>query len=118
MAEWTKGLGLLVHNEARCAGGCGFDPQPGQYTRRVYHPTRLPGKVFSMNVLKFQILNLFRIVVPVGSIKLQTICISLTAVASHVKKTFHFGNYYYYNEFHRLSLNTIKVMGRHMLGFI
>ena len=29
MAEWTKGLGLLVYNEAWCAGGCGFDPQPG-----------------------------------------------------------------------------------------
>ena len=26
MAEWTKGLGLVVHNEVWCAGGCGFDP--------------------------------------------------------------------------------------------
>ena len=29
MAEWTKGLGLLVHNEVWCVGGCGFDPQRG-----------------------------------------------------------------------------------------
>ena len=50
MAEWTKGLGLLVHNEVWCAGGCGFDPQTGQYTRRVFHPVRIPGMVFSENV--------------------------------------------------------------------
>ena len=45
MAEWTKGLGLLVHNEAWCAGGCGFDPQPS-----VFQSARLPGKVFSVNM--------------------------------------------------------------------
>ena len=50
MADWTKGLGLLVHKEAWCAGGCGFDPQPLQYTRRVFHPARLPGKAFSVNM--------------------------------------------------------------------
>ena len=50
MAEGTKGLGLLVHNEAWCAGGCEFEPQPGQYTRRVFHPASLPGKVFSVNM--------------------------------------------------------------------
>ena len=57
MAEGTKGLGLLVHNEARwCAGGYGFDPQPGQYTRRVFHAARLPGKAFSVN-MSLQISN-------------------------------------------------------------
>ena len=62
MAEWAKGLGLLVHNEARCEGGCRFDSQPGQYTRRVFHPARLPGKAFSVNMsLNFK----FRIIVPV-----------------------------------------------------
>ena len=50
MAEWSKGLGLLVHNEACCAGGSGLDPEPGQYTRRVLHPARLPGKVLSVNM--------------------------------------------------------------------
>ena len=35
---------------ANGAGGCGFDPQPGQYTRRVFHPARLPGKAFSVNM--------------------------------------------------------------------
>ena len=50
MAEWTKGMGLIVHSEVWCAGGCGFDPQTGQYTRAVFHPARLPGKVFSVNM--------------------------------------------------------------------
>ena len=50
MAEWTKGLGLLVHNEAWCAGGCGFDPQPRQYTRGVFPLARITGKVFSVNM--------------------------------------------------------------------
>ena len=58
MAEGLRALELLVHNEAWCAGGCGFDPQPGQDTRRVSHPARLPGMVFSVNVslyFKFRI---------------------------------------------------------------
>ena len=50
MAEWTKGLGLLVHNEVWCAGGCGFDTQLGQYTSGVFHPARITGKVFSANM--------------------------------------------------------------------
>ena len=50
MTEWAKGFGHLVHIEAWCAGGCGFDPQPGQYTRNVLHTASLPGKVFSVNM--------------------------------------------------------------------
>ena len=50
MAEWTKGLGLHVHDEAWCVGGCGFDLQPRQYTRGVFHPARITDKVFSVNM--------------------------------------------------------------------
>ena len=47
MAEWTKALGL---NEVWCVGGCGFEPQLGQYTRRGFDPAMLHGKVFSVNM--------------------------------------------------------------------
>ena len=59
MAEWTKGLGILVHNEVWCAEGCGFDLQTGQCTRGVFHPARITGKVLSANMSFYFKLKLY-----------------------------------------------------------
>ena len=68
-AKWTKGLGLLVHNEVWCVGGWGFNPQPWQYTRGVFHPARITSKVFFANMPFY---------------------LEFIEVASHVKQTCHF----------------------------
>ena len=49
MAEWLRAWDNLTMFEAmvcRCAGGRGFDPRPGQYSRMSFSSDQVTGTVF------------------------------------------------------------------------
>ena len=93
MAEQTKGLFTMKPGVREVVGST---PNRGNILG-VFHPARLPGKAFSVNIsLNFKFSIYMELQSPWGSIKLQTICASLIEVASHVKKC-HSANYYILN---------------------